>query len=390
MSIIIPLNSLVLTVGQDNAVNTENAKKLFPDYEVISVEDVRYSLVGDRNHRGIDGQVFGEIGRRITTKLSLGERVVVASTNLSQPQRKSLASRGTKAGVPIFYLPDQANRGNIPDDVWVGDRIAEVINTSPSVVKKQTDLMGYIRENYSGITVVGDIHGMYQSLLSVVEWASRRNHFILFLGDIIDYGPNNIETADEVYRLVMRGRAEVIKGNHERKIFKWIREERSRPAMNISEGNKVTINQINALSPDARQQWTSRFTALVSRCPLHLEMGDYRFAHAAIHPKLWTGEMIKQRNLEKLSMFGEWEGVPPEGQKPVMTYDWCKSVPAGKTAVVGHDSTKSKVSPVTVVNDAGGQTVFLDTGSGKGGTLSFADFRFDDNGGLQIQNYRAL
>lgn len=396
---LVPLNSLVITVGPTPAVNASCVELKFAPYEIISAEDVREELVGDRSRKDIDGVVFSEVHRRVLTKLKLGERVVVCAPNLRRDSRMALAEIGVNHGVPVFYLvceDESAEPGarakflSTEKDVLRGDGLAEVIDqrvsTMDVVGKLRGDLQETLSRKYKGITVVGDMHGMYQSLLATLDWARERNHFVLSLGDIIDYGPGTLETADEVYRLVMRGGGEMIIGNHERKIARWIdQNERGRSMMKLSDGNKVTTQALNRAGASVRDRWSSRFRGFVSRSPLSLEIGDFFFAHAAAHPAMWAGEEIEPRAAENFCLFGEYDPTA-EGERPARTYNWVEAIPAGKTVIVGHDA-RSTLRPVVETNAQGGKAIFLDTGSGKGGNLSSVDLRFNEAGQLELKNF---
>lgn len=401
MSKIVPLNSLVLTVGPTQAVNLSYVEQVFPKYEIMVVEDIREELFGDRTRKDLDSVVFSEIHRRVTTKLRLGERVVVVAPNLRKDSRISLADIGLTLGVPVFYIlcydanGDEKTKSKfkaVEYDALRGDSLAEVVDVRKqgfeSIKKVPVDnSLDYLSSRYKGITVIGDVHGMYQSLLTTVEWAKDRNHFVLSLGDIIDYGHGSLETADEVYRMVMRGSGKMIIGNHERKIARWIdQNDRGRSMMRLSDGNRVTTQALHKAGSVVRDRWCSRFRGLVNQSTMSLTIGDFTFTHAAAHPSIWTGEEVDSRTVENFSLFGEYE-PNIDGEKPQRTYNWVSNIPKGKTVIVGHD-TRSTLRPVIETNEQGGQAIFLDTGSGKGGTLSSVDLRFGNNGSLEIQNYR--
>jgi hypothetical protein len=395
MNKLVPLHCLVVVVGPTPKENSLYLKNHFPDYEVINAEEIRYELTGDTERRDIDSIVFSEIHRRIETKLNLGERVVVNAANLRRDGRVALANIGLAHGVPVFYLicvngsvaaPVHQRFLSAERDVLRGDGIAEVIDSRVSgltpVKKIGFQNLDSVKERFSGITVIGDIHGMYHSLLAALDWARARHHFVLFLGDVIDYGPGTLECADEVYKTVMRGKGELIIGNHERKIARWIDQpERGRHMMRLSEGNRVTVQALNNLGNPRRDRWMARFKGLVARSPLILELDNYVFTHAAIHPDWWTGPE-DYKNMENFSLFGEFEPTASrftEANRPHRTYNWVKSIPAGSIALVGHDAL-SFIAPMTQTNEAGGRAVFLDTGSGKGGYLSSVDLRFTPEG----------
>jgi predicted kinase len=399
---LVPLHCLVITVGPMPSANETMLGKYFPKYDVISADAVRYDIGGDSSRRDIDGVVFSEIHRRVETKLRLGERAVVNAANLRRDGRMALASIGQKLGVPVFYLVcDNPNAETVmrqrftsaERDILRGDGIADVIDLRVCdldvVQKLGPNPLDQIRSRFNGITVIGDIHGMYHSLLAALDWARSRRHFALFLGDVVDYGSGTLECADEVYRTVMRGNGELIIGNHERKIARWIDQtERGRHMMRLSEGNKVTTAALNQLGASRRDHWMARFRGLVSRSPQTLTLDNYVFTHAAIHPSWWTGDR-DEKNMENFSLFGEFDTSPQpftEANRPHRTYNWVEQVPANMTVFVGHDA-RSTTAPITTTNDRGGKAVFMDTGSGKGGYLSSVDLRFTPEGLLRPENF---
>ncbi len=72
-----------------------------------------------------------------------------------------------------------------------------------------------------------------------------------------------------------------------------------------------------------------------------------------------------------LALFGEGRMAPGD-TLPSRTYGWIETIPQARTVVVGHD-VRSTHAPVVMRNDRGGQAIFLDTGAGKGGHLSWID-----------------
>lgn len=238
----------------------------------------------------------------------------------------------------------------------------------------------------AGLTVVGDIHGMRSSAEAAVAHARARNHFILFLGDVIDYGPHSLETADLVHDLVVDGHAAMIRGNHERKIARWLDQgEAGEITIQVSHGNQATIDAVEALPEGPRAAWIARFRHLLARSTMMAEVGDLVFAHGAVHPSFWTG--LTPKAAESYAYFGQVDrSAPMIDGYPVRTYGWADEIPAGMTVIVGHD-VRSPIEPLVVEGARGGRAIFLDTGSAKGGRLSVADYRLDGDG-LRFEAFR--
>lgn len=372
---VVPLHSLVILVGDGDR---ERQLAAFPAHEIVSQAAISREMVGPNARFGTEEIVALEVQRRMSAKLKLGERVVI-DARMDRQRRLTLANLGRASGVPVFYLivgPEDAQTSR-------GDGVAEVLDGREEIVSPVpsriwvTDEM--LRERFSGVTVIGDVHGMYSSLQTALKWARDRNQFIVLLGDVIDYGPDTLEVADEVYRLVMRGEARLILGNHERKIMRWIDGHRVR----LSEGNRTTTQALNQLGDTAKGRWVGRFRGLYQNSRLIDSVFNVTFAHGAIHPDYWTNG-TDSKVIENTAFFGEVDETRSQPERPIRSYRWADCVPSDRYVVVGHD--RRAALPFVQTNAANGKAVFLDTGSGKGGTLSSADFRFTTEG-LRLETF---
>lgn len=372
---VVPLHSLVILVGDGDR---ERQLAAFPAHEVISQATISWEMVGPNRRFSTEETVSQEIQRRMSAKLKLGERVVI-DARMDRQRRLTLANLGRSAGVPVFYLvvgedDAQTMRGDGVAEILDGR--VEVVSPVPLRVAISDDVL---RDRYAGITVIGDVHGMYSSLQTAISWARDRNRFIILLGDVIDYGPDTLEVADEVYRLVMRGEARLILGNHERKIMRWLDGHRVR----LSDGNRTTTQALNQLGDTAKGRWVGRFRGLYQNSRLIDSIFNVTFAHGAIHPDYWTNG-TETKVIENTAFFGEVDETRSQPERPIRSYRWAESVPCDRYVVVGHD--RRAALPFVQTNAANGHAVFLDTGSGKGGTLSSADFRFTTEG-LRLETF---
>jgi hypothetical protein len=341
--ILVPLHSLIFC---DQA-------ELFPAHECLDVAETAWQLVGmDRPE--LAPIVFAEWLHRLVLKLSLGERVVISPMRLSAEQRAQAVKAARAQGARIITL-DQ------PDAVHL---------VGPPAGDYQT--------HWQGITVVGDLHGNCQGFAQVMAWARARRHFVWFLGDIIDYGVDSLSTADAVHDAVMAGEAGMIVGNHERKIARWLNHDVDR--VRLSAGNRITVNAYEQLSPSNRIAWSGRFRALLARSSLIEQIGRVTLTHAAIHPSYWSANPI-DRQIEHYALYGERDHSSVAFRR---SQQWVDHVPPGHLVIVGH--TVVSQYPVVVSGQAGGAVVFLDTGSGKDGTLSTSDLRFSE-AGLCLKNF---
>lgn len=392
MKKIIPLHSLVITVGPGRT-SRRSAVSVFPTHEVLDEEGVRTDLVGDRSLP--PSVVFDEIRRRAKLKLGVGERVVIEAPNLRRTERLALASMALSIGIPVFYLlcaDDTADDAALDlyymtiRDASRGDGVAEVIDAAEHDIVPVSgfpaDPLPVLRSTYSGITAFGDIHGMHNTFLTALSWARSRNHFCVFLGDAVSYGPGSLEVVDEIHRVVARGGGVMLRGNHERKIERWLwQNEQGRVTVRLSEGNRVVTKSLIDMDTRSRNRWVGRFRGLMARAPHRLTLGNVTFTHAAVWPGVWTGD-TDYRQDESYALFGEFDAT---SEVRAYTHRWVSHIPDGHTVIVGHEM-RSNTHPVTVGNDGTGTTIFLDTGCGKGGPLSTVDLKFTDDG-LRVENF---
>jgi hypothetical protein len=372
----IPLHSLVIVITK-NKTDDLIFKNVFPVHEAISTQQVHYDLVGELLRPELDSIIRNEVFRRCALKLSLGERVVFHGAELTKDQRMALAKMASSQGSPVYYLV-----GKDVNLTSLNDGIGEVVTSAEPAYP--VDLQN-LRKSFRGITVVGDVHGDVDLLREAVSWAKSRNHFIFFLGDIIDYGPKPLQAMDVVHSLVMEGSASMLIGNHERKIAKWIqqKDETGGNRLRLSDGNKVTIKALNSLSSIEQMNWIGKFRSVIARSSLIVSIENITLAHAAIHPDYWASG--KSNDIENYALYGEPDQtVFPEFR---LSHNWIEKIPDGQIVLVGHESSKFPY-PIFIPCQSGGKVVFLDTGCGKGGYLSTADIQFgDENAPLKLGNF---
>ncbi len=413
-------------VGPSGAGKSTIIASHFEAYEVVSSDAIRNELVGDFGRQDINALVFREIAHRIQMKLDLGERVVVDATHLSKQERAGAVAIGQRLGVPIFYvvvnrpleekLATQGWRAAVPDlverhdrkflggeaEILRGDNIATVVDTRKEdfeVVRKlpKENLEKRVLElGFKGVMALGDVHGVRESLKTAIDWAVSRNLYMILLGDIIDYGPDSLDCLNIVYDIVTRGRGAMIIGNHEKKIDKWISQDRTRRntgkpvTIRLSEGNKATTNLVEELTPENRVRFECKFNALLNLSKNHINLGNFLFSHGGAEPEMFDLHDFRlgDRRLESIAVYGEVDAVKQfrEDGYPNRVYHWVDRIPEGKQVVVGHD-IRSDIKPLVENGKRGGTATFLDTGSGKGGHLTTAHIIYRGDGDWKIEAF---
>jgi protein phosphatase len=321
----------------------------FDPHECVDMHAVAADLTGRARRPELATIVFNELKHRVLLKLSLGERVVISPGQLSLLQQTQLDLAARNQGAFVHRL-DTCAFGAI----------------------QRTPKPESYRPQWQGITVIGDVHGDSEVLQQALDWGVARQHFIWFLGDVIDHGSRSLEAMVLVHDAVMQGGAGMILANHERKIARWLSQDGRHP-LRLSAGNKVTTTAYERLSGPARSIWAGQFRALLARSSLIEQIDTFTLAHAAVHPSYWTAP--DDQAIERYALYGEGDQMSGNYQR---THRWTDHIPAGQTVIVGH--TKLAPLPMMITGKLGGHAVFLDTGSGKGGCLSSADLRYSASG----------
>lgn len=148
--------------------------------------------------------------------------------------------------------------------------------------------------------VIGDIHGRYdkfEALMSALGYRASGDTFVppvgrqaIFVGDLIDRGPEQIRLLKTVRRMIDAGHAQAVMGNHEFNAIAYVTPDESITdrseflRVNAADSRKSHQNrrqhaaflaQVGEGSAEHRQ-WVEWFRTL----PMHLDLGGIRVAHA--------------------------------------------------------------------------------------------------------------
>ncbi len=209
--------------------------------------------------------------------------------------------------------------------------------------------------------IIGDVHGCSDALRRLCETLGYDENYyhedgrrLIFLGDLIDRGPDSIGVLNLVSRLVTRGRALLTLGNHDDALMRWLKGEH----FDTSKGGLAqTIAQIEA-RPEKKALKKAILT-LYQRAPLYLVLdgGALIIAHAGIEE-----EMIGKTDPEtrRFVLNGEAVGKSPEGK--TLRRDWALNYRGSAFIAYGHTPQEKAFLR--------GNSVNLDTGAYRGGMLT--------------------
>jgi protein phosphatase len=214
------------------------------------------------------------------------------------------------------------------------------------------------------LRVVGDVHGDARGFAAA---AAASDRFVLQLGDLTDSGADSAETLRIMFRLIDAGRGLFLLGNHEVKLARALAGRDVR----IDAALAGTLAQL-----DARLR--ARALAEIARAPAWLARGRAFFVHAGFHAAMLdtpppTLPSARVDGVLSRALYGETTGRIQSDGYPERSLRWVDRVPAGLTVYCGHDRRSADGRPYVHHGALGGTAVFLDTGAGKGGHLSWID-----------------
>ncbi len=214
-----------------------------------------------------------------------------------------------------------------------------------------------------GVRVVGDVHGDARGFAAAV----RTDLFVVQLGDLVDYGPDSAGALRIAFELIESGRGLFLLGNHDLKLFRALAGQEVRMNTKLA----ATLAQLDPALRD-------RARAAFARAPAWLVQRERLFVHAGFHTAMLEEEAPappegRVNGVLSRALYGEPTGrTQPDGY-PERSLRWVDRIPRGLTVYCGHDRRSTDGRPYIRTGQQGGTAVFLDTGAGKGGHLSWID-----------------
>lgn len=144
---------------------------------------------------------------------------------------------------------------------------------------------------------IGDIHGQASTLLRLLDqlgWKPRDGRLhgpvgssLVFVGDLIDGGKENLRSVEIVWKLVEQGDALCLMGNHEYNAIQYHREDPDHPGHYLRERSEKNQQQHqNTLDElEHRPAHKADMLAWFKTLPLAVEGENWRCVHACWHPE---------------------------------------------------------------------------------------------------------
>ncbi len=223
-----------------------------------------------------------------------------------------------------------------------------------------------------GIRIVGDVHGDARAFAA----AAATDLFVLQLGDLIDNGPDSAAALRIMFGLIDEGRGLFLLGNHDLKLKRAL----AGSLVRIDEALTRTLSQLDdALRARALHELARAPAWVPHGCEPERRM---LFVHGGFHTAMLDSDPPpvpegRVHGVLARALYGEPTGRVQADGYPERSLRWVDRIPEGLTVYCGHDRRSTDGRPYVRQNAQGGTAVFLDTGAGKGGHLSWIDIPGD-------------
>jgi protein phosphatase len=397
MNIEIPQLSLVVLVGVSGSGKSTFARKHFLATEIVSSDFCRGLVADDENDQAATPDAFEVLHYIVDKRLARGRLTVVDATNVQPESRKSLvelarardclavaivlnvgpkiaADRNEHRAERAFGMRvvkqqhSQLERGlrRIKHEGFSRVHVVDTVEEIDAVVFTRRPLWNDRRSDHGPFDIIGDVHGCYDELcdllrmLGYVVEGSREEPIVrppdgrraLFLGDLVDRGPDSPGVLRLVMKMVADGSAACIAGNHEAKLLKKLRGK----DVKLSHGLAATVEQLALESPELSTRVAEFIDALISHYVL--DDGKLVVAHAGLRAEYQGRASSRVRSF---CLYGDTTGETDEFGLPVR-YDWASEYRGRAMVVYGH-------TPVPEAEWVNG-TICIDTGCVFGGKLT--------------------
>ncbi|WP_233582987.1 AAA family ATPase [Corallococcus sp. CA053C] len=399
MNVHIPELSLVVLIGPWGAGKTTFARRHFKPTEILSSDTYRGVVSDEDNSEGATKDAFDALRFVAAKRLARGLLTVVDATNVEPELRRTFVELAREYHVlPVALVLDVPEHTCIernqqrPERAasfrFVRDQVSQlhcslrglkgegfqhihvlkpdVIDT---VVVERQPLWSNLKHERGPFDIIGDVHGCREELEALLtklgygvrprvdgapgfDVSAPQGRRAVFLGDLVDRGPDIPGVLRLVMGMVEAGTALCVPGNHEVKLLRKLRSGK----VAVSRSMTQTMEQLEREPPEFHQRVAKFIEGLVP----HYVLDDGRLvvAHAGMKEAM---QGRGSASVRAFALYGETSGETYEYGLPVR-FNWADEYRGHAAVVYGH----SPVLKAEWVNN----TLCVDTGCVYGGQLS--------------------
>jgi len=394
----VPELSLVVLVGVSGSGKSTFARQHFKPTEVISSDFCRGLVADDENDQTATPAAFEVLNFIVGKRLAGGRLTVVDATNVQPDARRQLVALAREHDVlPVAIVLDVPERtclertaANPARDIGPqvirrqheqlrrglrslqkeGFRTVHVLRDAADIEAARivrTRLFNDLRHETGPFDVIGDVHGCraeLEALLTRLGYLIERDEQgrpvgarhpgrrAVFLGDLVDRGPDTPGVLRLVMGMVGAGDAWCVQGNHESKLARALRGRK----VQVSHGLAESLAQLMAEPPEFRAAALTFMDGLISHYVL--DGGRLVVAHAGLIER-YQGRTSGR--VREFCLYGQTTGETDEYGLPVR-YPWAEDYRGTAMVLYGHTPVPA---PEWVSN-----TLCVDTGCVFGGQLT--------------------
>ncbi|MHC6625755.1 polynucleotide kinase-phosphatase [Streptomyces globosus] len=386
----VPDLSLVVLVGATGSGKSTFARKHFRPTEVVSSDLCRGLVSDDENDQSASRDAFDVLHYIAGKRLAAGRLTVIDATSVQPEARRSLvrlarehdvlpvaivldmpedvcaqrnAARPDRAGLPRHVIRRHRRelRRSLRHLEREGFRKVHLLRTP-----EEAETAEVVREKrYNDLThltgpfdIIGDVHGCSSELEALLDRLGYRDgvhpegRTAVFVGDLVDRGPDSPGVLRRVMGMVASGSALCVPGNHENKLGRHLRGSK----VQLTHGLAETVEQLAGEPEEFASEVRSFIEGLVSHYVL--DGGRLVVCHAGL-PEKYHGRTSGR--VRSHALYGETTGETDEFGLPVR-HPWAEDYRGRAAVVYGH----TPVPEASWTNN----TICLDTGAVFGGKLT--------------------
>ncbi|MFJ9854670.1 polynucleotide kinase-phosphatase [Streptomyces sp. NPDC101150] len=396
----VPDLSLVVLIGATGSGKSTFAARHFKPTEVISSDFCRGLVSDDENDQSASRDAFDVLHFIAGKRLAAGRLTVVDATNVQSEARAQLvrlarehdvlpvaivldvpeqvcaarnAERADRAGLPrrVIQRHQRELRRSLRHLEREGFRKVHILRGQEEVEAAEIVTerrFNDLRHLTGPFDIIGDIHGCrseLESLLGRLGYALERDALgrsvdavhpegrtAVFVGDLVDRGPDSPGVLRLVMGMTGAGHALCVPGNHENKLGRYLKGRNVQHTHGLAE----TIEQLEKEDDTFRAEVADFIRGLVSHYVL--DGGGLVVCHAGL-PEKYHGRTSGR--VRSFALYGDTTGETDEFGLPVR-YPWAEEYRGRAAVVYGHTPTPR----VNWLNN----TICLDTGCVFGGTMT--------------------
>ncbi|MEE4597010.1 polynucleotide kinase-phosphatase [Streptomyces sp. DSM 41524] len=399
----VPDLSLVVLVGTTGSGKSTFARRHFLPTQIVSSDVCRGVVADDENDQSATPDAFDLLHYIVGKRLAAGRLTVIDATNVRSESRRSLialarehdvlpvaivldvpegecarrnAQRPDRAGMPGHVIPRQRRelRRSLKSLEREGFRKVHVLRGAEEVEAAQVATerrYNDLRHLTGPFDIIGDIHGCrseLETLLGKLGYALRRDDLgrpvdathpegrtAVFVGDLVDRGPDSPGVLRLAMGMVASGAALCVPGNHENKLARYLKGRKVR----VTHGLAETVEQLDR-EHRADPAFVDRVRDFIESLVSHyvLDGGSLVVCHAGL-PEKYHGRTSGR--VRSHALYGETTGETDEFGLPVR-YPWAEDYRGRAAVVYGHTPTPR----ASWLNN----TICLDTGCVFGGRMT--------------------